>query len=82
MEEGYLVAPPQISQIGVSDSNTMDDFLISISLKIESLIDGNMLSISKSDDDIIDKIKKIIRSEFKLTFLKRPVVSVHISRVK
>ena len=80
-EEGYLVAPPQISQMGVSDSNTMDNFLISISLKIESLIDDNMLSISKSDDDIINKIKKIIRSEFKSTFLKRPAVSVHINRV-
>ena len=81
-EEGYLVAPPQISQIGVSNSNTMDDFLISISLKIESLIDDNMLNISRSDDDIINKIKKIIKSEFKSTFLKRPTVSVHINRVK
>ena len=80
-EEGYLVAPPQISQIGVSYSNTMDNFLISVSLKIENLIDDNMLSISKSDDDIINKIKKIIRSEFKSTFLKRPTVSVHINRV-
>ena len=67
-EEGYLVAPPQISQIGVSYSNTMDNFLISVSLKIENLIDDNMLSISRSDDDIINKIKKIIRSEFKSTF--------------
>jgi len=80
-EEGYLVAPPKISQIGVSDSNTMDSFLISISLKIESLIDDNVLSISKSDDDIINKIKKIIKSEFKSIFLKRPTVSVHINRV-
>ena len=80
-EEGYLIAPPQISQIGVSDSNTMDNFLISISLKIESLIDDKMLSTSKTDDDIINKIKKIIRSEFKSTFLKRPAVSVHINRV-
>ena len=59
----------------------MDNFLISISLKIESLIDDNMSSISKSDDEIINKIKKIIRSEFKSTFLKRPAVSVHINRV-
>ena len=80
-EEGYLVAPPQISQIGVSDSKKMDNFLISISLKIESLIDDGILNISKSDDDIIYKIKKIIRSEFKSTFLKRPAVSVHINRV-
>jgi ribonuclease J len=80
-EEGYLVAPPKVSQIGVSDSNTMDNFLISISLKIECLIDDNMLNISKSDDDIINKIKKIIRSEFKSTFLKRPAVSIHINRV-
>ena len=81
-EEGYLVAPPQISQIGVSYSNTMDNFLIGVSLKIEILIDDNMLNISKSDDDIINKIKKIIRSDFKSTFLKRPVVSVHINRVQ
>ena len=80
-EEGNLVAPPQISQIGVSDSNIMDNFLISISLKIECLIDDNMLNISKSDDYIINKIKKIIRSEFKSTFFKRPEVSIHINRV-
>ncbi len=80
-EEGYLVAPPKVSQIGVSDSNTMDNFLINISLKIESLIDDNISSISKSDDDIINKIKKVIRSEFKLIFSKRPSVSVHINRV-
>ena len=59
----------------------MDNFLISVSLKIESLIDDSMLSISKSDDDIINKIKKIIRGEFKSTFLKRPIVNVHINRV-
>ncbi len=80
-EEGYLVSPPNISQIGVSDSNTMDNFLISISLKIENLIDDDVLSISKTDDDIINKIKKITRTEFKSTFLKRPAVSVHINRV-
>ena len=51
------------------------------SLKIESLIDDNLLILSKSDDDIINKIKKIIKSEFKSTFLKRPAVSVHINRV-
>ena len=59
----------------------MDDFLISISLKIENLIDDNISSMSKSDDDIINKIKKIIRSEFKSTFLKRPAVNVHVNRV-
>ena len=80
-EKGYLVAPPQISQIGVSDSDKMDYFLINISLKIESLIDDYIFSISKSDDEIINKIKKIIKSEFKSTFLKRPTISVHINRV-
>ena len=79
-EEGYLVAPPQISQVGVSDSNTMENFLISISLKIENLLDDNFL-IAKSDNDIINKIKKIIRSEFKATFLKRPTISVHINKI-
>ena len=72
-EEGYLIAPPQISQIGVSDSNAMDNCLISISLKIESLIDDNMLSISKSDDDIINKIKKIIQpiADYLATLMKQ-----------
>ena len=48
---------------------------------IVSKIDDNILSISNSDDDIINKIKKIIRSEFKSTFSKRPAVCVHINRV-
>ena len=80
-EEGYLVVPPQISQIGVSDSNTMHNFLINISLKIECLIDDNISNMSKPDAVIINKIKKIIRSEFKSTFLKRPAISVHVNRV-
>ena len=79
--EGYLAAPAQISQIGVSDSVTMENFLISTSLKIESFIDNNSLIVPKTDDNIINKIKKIIRSEFKSTFLKRPTINVHINRV-
>ena len=54
----------------------MDNFLISISLKIESLIDDNMLNISKSDDDIINKIKRSLEVNlnqlFKETCSKYP----------
>ena len=81
-EEGYLASPPKISQVGVSDSNSMKNFLVNISLNIENLIDENSAKILKSDDDIIVfKIKKLIRSEFKSTFLKRPTIIIHINRV-
>ena len=80
-EEGFLATPPQISQVGVSDSNSMENFLVNISLKIEYLIDENSVGILNSDDDIINKVRKLIRSEFKSTFLKRPTINVHINRV-
>ena len=81
-EEGYLASPPKISQVGVSDSNSMKNFLVNITLNIENLIDENSAKILKSDDDIIVfKIKKLIRSEFKSTFLKRPTIIIHINRV-
>ncbi len=80
-EDGYLAAAPQISQVGVSNSNTMENFLINTSLKIESLIDDKIFQISKTDEEIINKIKKMVRSEFKSTFLKRPTISIHINRV-
>ena len=79
--QGYLASPPQISQVGVSDGDQMKNFLVDISLKIENLIDENSTAILKSDDDIFNKIKKLIRSEFKYTFLKRPTINIHISRV-
>ena len=34
-----------------------------------------------SDDEILNKIKRLIRSEFKSTFLKRPTITIHINRV-
>ena len=38
--------------------------------------------LADSMDNInFDKIKKIIRREFKSTFYKRPTISVHINRV-
>ena len=80
-EEGYLASPPKISQVGVSDSNSMKNFLVNISLNIENLIDENSAKILKSDDYIIIKIKKLIKSEFKSTFLKRPTIIIHINRV-
>ncbi len=80
-KEGYLACPPQISQVGVSDNNSMENFLVNISLKIENLIDENSVTILNSDNDIIVKIKKLIRSEFKSAFLKRPTISIHINRI-
>ncbi len=80
-EEGNLVAPPQISQVGVSDNISMQNFLVNISLQIENLIDENFATILNTDDDIINKIRKLIRREFKSTFLKRPIISVHINRI-
>ncbi len=80
-EEGYLASPPQISQVGVSDSKLMENFLVNISLKIENLIDENSLTIINSNDDIYEKIKKLIRSEFKSIYFKRPTISIHINRV-
>ena len=59
----------------------MENFLVNISLKIEYLIDENSVGILNSDDDIINKVRKLIRSEFKSTFLKRPTINVHINRV-
>ena len=47
----------------------------------EYLIDENSVGILNSDDDIINKVRKLIRSEFKSTFLKRPTINVHINRV-
>ncbi len=80
-QDGYLATTPQITQIGVSDSNTMENFIVNISLKIESLIDDNTSIKSSSDNDIAIKIKKLIRGEFKLKFLKRPTINIHINRV-
>ncbi len=80
-EDGYLITPPQISQVGVSDSNSMENFLVNTSLKIENLIDENSDKILNSDVDIINKIKKLIKSEFKSIFSKRPTVNIHINRV-
>jgi len=45
------------------------------------LIDENFITLFNSDDDIHNKIKKLIRSEFKSTFSKRPTINIHINRV-
>ena len=80
--DGYLVSSPQITQTGVTDSITMVDFLIDCSLKIENLFDDNNTIIKMSDDDGIRfQIKKLIRKEFKTSFLKRPEINLHINRI-
>ena len=57
------------------------DFVKIKSLKIENFIDENSAPLSNSDHDITNKIKKLIRGEFKSIFLKRPTISIHINRV-
>mgnify|MGYP001345766313 FL=1 len=80
-KDGYLVITPQISQIGVSDSSIVDNVLIDISLKIEDFIENLSCVPEILDEELISQISKLVRSEFKSTFSKRPIVKVHVNRV-
>ena len=80
-EQGLLISTPQISQIGVSDSCSMENFLVNLTLKIENLVDDNNSIKFCSDDEIVSKIKRLIRSDFKSAFFKRPTINIHINRV-
>ena len=79
--DGYLVSPPQITQTGVSDRNNMEDFLLDCSLKIESFFNNDNFQAKTSDEDICDYIKRNIRKDFKISFLKRPTINVHLIRI-
>ena len=80
-KDGYLVISPQISQIGVSDSSIVDNVLIDLSLKIEDFIENHSCVPEILDEELISQISKLVRSEFKSTFSKRPIVKIHVNRV-
>ena len=80
-DQGSLICPPQINQTGVSDNKSMDTFLIKCSLIIEDFIVNAKIVTTSNDEELINKIIKLTRKQFKLLFSKRPSFSVHINRV-
>ncbi len=80
-KDGNLVITPQISQTGVSDSSIVENVLIDLSLKIEDFIENISSFKEMLDEELVNKISKLVRREFKFTFSKRPIVEVHVNRV-
>ena len=78
--QGYLVCPAQVNQTGVSDNLNMDDFLNECSFDIEDFIEDNSI-IDFNDEELKNKITKLVRKKFKFSFSKRPSFSVHINRI-
>ena len=79
--QGLLVCPPQVSQTGVSDNKDMDQFLTDCSFLIEDFLEKTKIKTEYNDEELTNKIIKLIRKEFKSIFSKRPSFSVHINRV-
>ena len=48
---------------------------------IEDFLEKTKLETYINDEELTNKIVKLIRKEFKSSFLKRPSFSVHINRV-
>ena len=80
-DQGLLVCPPQINQTGVSDNKGMDIFLMECSFIIEDFLVNTKIEINFNDEELINKIIKLIRKQFKASFSKRPSFSVHINRI-
>ena len=78
--QGDLVCPAQVNQTGVSDNLNMDDFLNECSFDIEDFIEDNSI-IDFNDEELKNKITKLVRKKFKFLFSKRPSFSVHINRI-
>ena len=78
--QGDLVCPAQVNQTGVSDNINMDDFLNECSFGIEDFIEDNS-KIDFNDEELKNKITKLVRKKFKFSFSKRPSFSVHINRI-
>ena len=78
--QGDLVCPAQVNQTGVSDNINMDDFLNECSFGIEDFIEDNSI-IDFNDEELKNKITKLVRKKFKFSFSKRPSFSVHINRI-
>ena len=80
-DQGFLVCPPQVSQTGVSDNKDMDQFLTDCSFLIEDFLEKTKIKTEYNEEELTNKIIKLIRKEFKSIFSKRPSFSVHINRV-
>jgi len=80
-DQGFLVCPPQVTQTGVSDNLDMDTFLMECSFIIEDFLEKTKLETYINDEELTNKIVKLIRKKFKSSFFKRPSFSVHINRV-
>ena len=78
--QGDLVCPAQVNQTGVSDNINMDDFLNECTFGIEDFIEDNSI-IDFNDEELKNKITKLVRKKFKFSFSKRPSFSVHINRI-
>ena len=78
--QGDLVCPAQVNQTGVSDNINMDDFLNECSFGIEDFIEDNSI-LDFNDEELKNKITKLVRKKFKFSFSKRPSFSVHINRI-
>ena len=78
--QGDLVCPAQVNQTGVSDNLNMDDYLNECSFDIEDFIEDTSI-IDFNDEELKNKITKLVRKKFKFSFSKRPSFSVHINRI-
>ena len=79
---GNLISVPVLTEMGISNTEKMNNVLLEISLKIEDYIEGLNENDISNDDYLKDKIKKIILKEIKILFSIRPIVSIHINRVQ
>ena len=59
----------------------MDQFLTDCSFLIEDFLEKTKIKTEYNDEELTNKIIKLIRKEFKSIFSKRPSFSVHINRV-
>ena len=80
--KGELITVPQLSEMGISKTNKMNNTLLEISLKIEDSIENLNNTKSIDDEDLSDILKKIIQKEIKLAFSIRPIVNIHINRIQ
>ena len=76
---GQLLIAPSIVQSGVIDDDRIDDFLATVSLRIEDKL-AEMKPKSSTDENIQQIITAQIRSVAKSMVKRRPNVEVHIMR--
>ncbi len=79
--KGELLTVPLLTETGISKSDKMKNALLEISLKIEDFIEGLQDIQILKDEELNEKLKKIILKEIKKIFSIRPIVNIHINRV-